>query len=140
MKEPGRFLLAPLPAAVAAGCIAAATGSFPRPLSIVVFVCLLLYAAQIVLGIPIRLLLIHWRRVSVVSHAIGGFAMTAIPTGPYVLWAMNLNGYPLSYVATFFWLMGCYGALTGFTYWLLARPDRLTASTRAHRSSAAAKR
>jgi hypothetical protein len=140
MKELIRFLLAPLPAAVAAGCVSAATGSFPRPLSIVFFVCLLLYAVQLVPGIPIRLLLARRRWTSVTSHAIGGFAMTAVPTAPYVLWAMDRNGYPLSYGTTVFWLIGCYGALTGFTYWLLARPDRLTASTRAHRSSAAAKR
>lgn len=123
MKEIGKFLLSPLPAAVAAGCVSAATGAFPRPLSIIIFFCLLLYVAQLMLGIPIRLLLMRWRRVSVTSYALGGFAMTAIPTAPYVLWAMNLHGYPVSFVATFFWLMGCYGALTGFCYWLLARPD-----------------
>lgn len=124
MKEIGKFLLSPLPAAVAAGCVSAATGAFPRPLSIIIFFCLLLYVAQLVLGIPIRLLLMRWNFTSVASHAVGGFAMTVIPTAPYALWAMGQQGYAISFVATFIWLMGCYGALTGFCYWLLARPDR----------------
>jgi len=124
VREVVRFLLAPVPAAIVAGCVSAATGAFPRPLSIIVLMCLLLYAAQLIFGIPIRLLLTRCRRVSTASYAAGGFAMAAIPTAPYVLWAMERQGYPLSFAATVFWLMGCYGALAGLGYWLLARPDR----------------
>lgn len=123
MKELIRFLLAPLPASIAAGCVSAATGAFPRPLSIVIFACLLLYVAQLVFGIPIRLLLARWKRTSAVDYTVGGFAMTAIPTAPYTIWGMVQNGSSLSSAATFLWLMGCYGALTGLSYWLLARAD-----------------
>lgn len=124
MREAIRFLLAPLPAAVLAGCISVATGAFPRLVSIILFMALLLYAAQLVVGIPVRMLLARRGHVSAAAHAIGGFAMTAIPVAPYMAWSMARNGYPFSSMAMIFWLMGCYGALTGLFHWLLARPDR----------------
>lgn len=123
MKELIRFLLAPLPASIAAACISVATGAYPWPLSIVMLVCLLLYAAQLVFGFPICLLLIRQARHSAASLAIGGFAMTAIPAAPYAIWGMAEHGQTLTSAAVFFWLMGCYGALTGFTYWLLVRGE-----------------
>jgi hypothetical protein len=124
MREFRSFLIAPLPAAFLAGIISAMTGSFPRPVSIFVFFCLLLYLMQLLLGVAIRALLIRKRHLSAVSFAVGGFVMTALPTAPYAIFAATKHSFPWWYASLFFSLLAFYGALTGVTYWLGARPDR----------------
>jgi hypothetical protein len=122
MKELRSFLLSPIPAAILGAIVSTATGGFPRPVSVAVFYLLLLYAAQLLFGIAIRAFLRRTNRRSASSFALGGTAMTGIPTIPYLVWATAQNPASSSSAAVVLVLWLLLGALTGLSYWRLARP------------------
>jgi hypothetical protein len=124
MREIRGFFLAPLPAAVLAALVSWSTGAHPRPVSIVIFVLLLFYAVQLVIGVLIRALLVRHNMTSRLFFSLGGLAMTAIPAVPYIAWAPFKQGYAPSFALITLVLVLAYGAITGLTYWRLARPDQ----------------
>ena len=71
MKEVRAFLVSPIPAAILGAFVSWASGGFPRPASVAVFYLLLLYAAQLLLGVTIRAYLLRTNRRSATSFALG---------------------------------------------------------------------
>jgi hypothetical protein len=94
-----------------------------RIVALIIFICLLLYAVQIVFGIAIRATLRRCGLTSLGAFAIGGLAMTEIPNAPYTVWSIS-KGHPLGDGVAYFALIGLYGAITGATFWAATRPDR----------------
>jgi hypothetical protein len=121
MRELRAFLLAPIPAAALGAIVSWASGGFPRPASVAIFYLLLLYAAQLLFGVAIHAYLLRTNRRSAAGFTIGGTFMTAIPTIPYMAWAITTDLGPTStgFVVLVLWLL--LGALTGLTYWWLTR-------------------
>jgi peptidoglycan/LPS O-acetylase OafA/YrhL len=122
MRELRAFVLSPIPAAVLGAVVSWASGGFPRPLSVAVFYLLLLYPAQLLFGIALRAVLLRRNRRSASSFVAGGAAMTGIPSSAYLVWATSVNSGPWSSAVVVFLLWLLLGALTGLTYWRLARP------------------
>jgi hypothetical protein len=121
MKEIRAFLLSPIPAAVLGSIVSWASGGFPRPISVAVFYLLLLYAAQLLFGAAIRVWLLRSNRWSAASFALGGTAMTGLPSIAYLAWATakNPDSSSNAIIVLALWLL--LGALTGLAYWWLAR-------------------
>jgi hypothetical protein len=124
MKQAAAFFLAPLPAAVLGGIVSGLSGGHPRPVSVALFYLLLLYGAQLLFGIAIRLFLLRRgvRRAS--AFALGGTLMVAVPAIPYVAWAAVVHAYPLPYPVALLLLWLVMGGATGLAYWFIVRPDR----------------
>lgn len=125
MKQAGAFFLSPFPAAMLGGMVSWATGGFPRLVPVIVFYLLLLYAAQLVFGIPIRALLLKKGRTSAASFGMGGALMVALPTVPYLAWAVAKRPDSFANGLAVFTLWLICGAVAGLTYWLLVRPNRV---------------
>lgn len=121
MKELPAFLLSPVPAAIFGAIVSWASGGFPRPISVAVFYLLLLYAAQLLFGVAIRAHLLRSKRSSAASFALGGTAMTGFPSIAYLAWATSQNPDPSSSAAVVLVLWLLLGAVTGLSYWRLAR-------------------
>lgn len=119
MKEVRGFLLAPIPAAILGAIVSWASGGFPQPVSVAVFYLLLLYAAQLLFGVAIRTYLLRSQRCSATSFALGGTAMTGIPSVPYLAWATTQSPEASSTAALVLVLWLFLGALTGLSYWRL---------------------
>ena len=126
MKQLGAFLLSPIPAAVLGAIVSWATGGFPRPVSLAIFYLLLLYAVQLLFGIAIRAFLLRSNRLSAASFAFGGAAMTGIPAMGFFAWAMvpHPDSSVRAVAVLVLWIL--LGALTGLSYWGLARPAART--------------
>jgi hypothetical protein len=128
MKEVRAFLLSPIPAAILGATVSWVSGGFPRPVSVAIFYLLLLYAAQLLLGVAIRAVLLRTNRRSAMSFVFGGMAMTGIPSVAYLAWAaaQNSSSSSRAMVVLVLWLfLGC---LTGFAYWRLTRPAKVPAT------------
>ncbi len=118
----GAFLLAPFPAAVLGAAIALAAGGSARPVPVLLFYVIALYAAQALFGVAIRLFLRRQGHTSPVSFTLGGLVMIAIPAMPYLGWSAMRNGFDgRVLIVLALWLI-C-GGLTGLTHWWLMRPD-----------------
>ena len=129
MKELRAFLLSPIPAAVLGAIVSWASGGFPRPISVAVLYLLLLYAAQLLFGVAIRAWLLRSNRWSAASFALGGTAMTGLPSIAYLAWttAKNPDSSSSAIIVLIVWLL--LGALTGLSYWRLARIDSKAPAT-----------
>jgi len=128
MKEVRAFLLSPIPAAILGAIVSWASGGFPRPVSVAIFYLLLLYAAQLLLGVAIRAFLLRTGRRSATSFAFGGMAMTCIPSAAYLAWAaaQEPNSSSRAVVVLVLWLV--LGCLTGLANWRLTRPAEVAAT------------
>jgi hypothetical protein len=124
MKQAAAFFLAPLPAAVLGGIVSGLTGGHPRPLSVALFYLLLLYGAQLLFGIAIRVFLLRNGKTRASSFGLGGIFMVAVPAIPYVIWATVTHAYPLPYPVALLLLWLVMGGITGLAYWFIARPDK----------------
>jgi len=125
MKQIGAFLLAPIPAAVVGSIVSWSTGGYPRPFSVILFYLLLFYCAQLLFGIPLRLLLAKRGRDSAMAFGAAGIAMVALPAIPYMAWAMSRDqdAAQTGLIVLVMWL--AFGGITGLTYWRLIRHRRL---------------
>jgi len=116
----GAFFLAPMPAAIVGALVSWVSGGFPRPVPLAIFYLLLLYGAQIILGLGIRAYLLRTDRRSLVEFTIGGLLMTSVPAAPYLVWAMAKHPAPTATALFVFALWSALGAMTGLCYWFLA--------------------
>lgn len=122
MRQLRAFLLSPLPAAILGSIVSYASGGYPRPVSLAIFYLLLLYAAQLLFGVAIRAFLLKANRVYATDFALGGIAMTGMPSAPYLAWAVTKNPGAASSAVFALVLALMLGAVTGLSYWLVARP------------------
>lgn len=116
------FFLAPFPAAVIIAFISVASGADPRLASVLFFYLLLLYAVQLTIGAAIAAFLIRTDRVAARQFALGGLAMTGIPTALYLVWALALQPGAAAQAFTIFVLWSLLGSLTGVCFWWIAQP------------------
>lgn len=122
MNRAGAFLLAPVPASIIGAAVSWASRGWPRPDSLFVFYLLALYAAQLLFGIAIRAALLRSGLRSAASFAVGGIVMIALPTVPYVLWAVSEHPDQRASAPIVLALWLLMGGITGLTAWFLARP------------------
>jgi hypothetical protein len=126
VKELRGFFLAPIPGGIVAAGFGATVGYAQvahRIIALFLFICLMLYATQLVFGIAIRAFLRRRNLATIGAYALGGLAMTSIPNLPYTAWSMSL-GHPLTAASAYFALIALYGSITGISYWSIMRPDR----------------
>ena len=123
------FFLSPFPAALIESITVAlrpkpGTGVFTHPASMFVFVCLLLYAFEIVLGLPAVIMLRRRGVSSLRVYALAGMAVTAIPVAiPLFLTAARgrTSLYVVTYDLVYFAVSGL---LAGTVFWAMTRPGR----------------
>lgn len=126
MKNLRGFFLAPLPAALLAAILGVTIGyaqATHRLVALFIFICLLLYATELVFGIAISIFLKRRQMTTLGFYALGGVAMTSIPNAPYTAWSISI-GHPVSAGLAYFPLIALYGAVTGATFWVVIRPDK----------------
>ena len=121
MNRAAAFLLAPVPAAVVGGTVSWATGGWPRPVSLMLFYLLLLYAAQLLFGLAIRTFLLRSGNGTALGFALGGALMIALPAVPYVIWGVSRHPHQLASAPFVLTLWVVMGAITGLTAWFLTR-------------------
>jgi ABC-type spermidine/putrescine transport system permease subunit II len=123
------FLAAPVPGALIQSAVVAlwpkpGLGIFDHPLSMFVAICLLVYAAGLVLGVPAAIMLRRRERVGLRAHALAGTGVVLGPVLLALLWALSresLTPYVAAYSLGYF---GLTGLLAGIAFWAIARPDR----------------
>ena len=121
MNRVGAFFVVPIPAALLGGTVSWASGGFPRPLSMILFYLLLLYAAQLLFGLAIRAFLLRAGKATALGFTLGGTAMIAVPAVPYLLWAVGRHPHQLATAPVLLVLWLLCGAITGLTFWFLTR-------------------
>ena len=122
LNRAGAFFLAPIPAALLGGTVSWTSGGFPRPLSIILFYLLLLYAAQLLFGLAIRAFLLRAGKATALDFTLGGTAMIGLPAVPYMLWAVGQHPHQHATAPVLLALWLLCGAITGLTFWFLTRP------------------
>ena len=134
------FLLAPFPAALMQALLVAlwpltrGAGIYQHPASMFVAMCVLHYAFGLVLGVPLYLALRRRSLNRLLFYVLAGTGIVLVPMALWLTWAAWGVAVPASagaLVAYAFLRFGISGALTGATFWLLARPDRREARRRA---------
>lgn len=110
------FLLAPVPAAFLTFLLGIAT---PRWFSLPLFL-LVLWALQLIVGLPIRWLQACRGEVGLWRHTLAGCVMIGLPSAAYLLWHL-VNREPGNYSGAMGMqvLMTVLGAMTGASYWAL---------------------
>jgi hypothetical protein len=121
------FVVAPFPAALIQSIVVAIwpkprMGVFEHPVSMFVAICLLFYAIEIVLALPLYLAVRKRGHQSVGAYAITGATITLLPVliGLGITGAMGgLSAYAISYNLVYFALGGL---MAGVVFWRLATP------------------
>lgn len=121
MTRSGAFFLAPVPAALFGAAVSSASGAAPRPWVLFLGYLLILYAAQLLFGLPIRALLLRAGRTTAAAFTLGGIVMIALPVVPYLIWAVDRHPHQLRSVPFVLILFLTCGALTGLIAWHLMR-------------------
>ncbi|HEX8192440.1 MAG TPA: hypothetical protein VF552_06025, partial [Allosphingosinicella sp.] len=121
MNRVGAFLLAPVPAALFGGAVSWASGGWPRPVSLILFYLLMLWAAMLLVGLAIRALLLRAGKGGAIGFTLGGALMIALPAVPYILSAVARHPGQRDSAPVVLGLWIAMGALTGLTAWLLSR-------------------
>ena len=123
------FLAAPVPGALLQSVAVAlwpkpGMGVFERPLSMFVAICLLVYAAGLVLGVPAIVLLRRRGLVDLRAYALAGAGVILIPVLLALAWTIWRGSLTLWAVAYNLGYFGLTGLLAGAVFWAIVRPDR----------------
>lgn len=120
------FVAAPLLPAGVPAWFAYINGNAYHPLSLFIFFCLILYALQILVGIPTYKILKRRKSQQVWSYLIIGSLSTAMPFLLLCIYRWTEeNRYEVSALIGPVSFFAFLGAATGFMFWLIARPDRV---------------
>jgi hypothetical protein len=123
------FVLAPVPAAFLTVLLGVAT---PRWFSLPLFL-LILWAMQLIVGLPIRWFQVRRGEVDLWRHTLAGCVMIGLPSVTYLLWHLvtaepgNFSGALGMQV-----LMTVLGAMTGAFYWMLVHRRLRDGQTHLH--------
>jgi hypothetical protein len=118
------FAVAPIPAALYATWNIIKHKSDYREFVIFLMVSIVLFALQLIIGIPVYQILKRRRLLSASIFAISGF----VSAGAIALLALSFSGPPSLGLGTAHFVLSCLagllGASIGIVFWLVARPDR----------------
>ena len=123
------WLVSPFPGAFLQAMVVAfwpkpGQGVFEHPGSMFAAICILIWALELVFGLPLLLLLRRRGLASWRAYAMTGTISVAAPLAPVILWTFargSVSLYALVYDLAFLALAGF---LAGAAFWTLTRPDR----------------
>ena len=116
------FIGAPMIPALIAAWVVHVNGTYV-PLIMFLFVCLVFYALQVIIGVPAYVLMSRNNLHRVWIYVLLGCFGAALPILPLFIWRHAEKGYGLADYALLYY-PALLGAGTGLMFWVMARPDR----------------
>jgi hypothetical protein len=116
------FVGAPVIPATIAAWVVHLNGTY-TPLSMFVFVCLVFYALQVIIGAPAYLLMSRKNLHRVWIYMLLGCFGAALPPFLLFIWRQAEKGYGLAEYAVLYY-PALLGTGAGLMFWVLARPDK----------------